>query len=355
MNSDIKVSRPEPIEPQKNAEIHSQATDINHTIEVLESGAPVVLKGIYRNGLVLLTELKSLLKSKLPNKTFEEQRAFRAEYQKLSNQILVEIVNHELNLKKAPSIGWLKKLYPETKNFYLSFPKIQGLNSSWQWFEKGIQLPVLRNKIHPYYGTYFPTRFDHLILFDNWLKRYQGPKKSAIDVGVGSGALSFQLIKHGFQKVFATDTNPNAIIGLAEFMGDTKLSRKIELDHGNLFGKWDKNTELIVFNPPWLPGSHELGRIDEAIYYNENLFPDFFAEASKRLNEDGKLLVIFSNLAEITNVAREHPIKKELAEGGRFDLEICLKRPVKTASDKTKRDQHWRTSEEVELWVLTGK
>ena len=355
MNSDIKVSRPEPIEPQKNAEIHSQATDINHTIEVLESGAPVVLKGIYRNGLVLLTELKSHLKSKLPNKTFEEQRAFRAEYQKLSNQILVEIVNHELNLKKAPSIGWLEKLYPETKNFYLSFPKIQGLNSSWQWFEKGIQLPVLRNKIHPYYGTYFPTRFDHLILFDNWLKRYEGPKKSAIDVGVGSGALSFQLIKHGFQKVFATDTNPNAILGLAEFMGDTKLSRKIELDHGNLFGKWDKNTELMVFNPPWLPGSHELGRIDEAIYYNENLFPDFFAEASKRLNEDGKLLVIFSNLAEITNVTREHPIKKELAEGGRFDLEICLKRPVKTASDKTKRDQHWRASEEVELWVLTGK
>ncbi|MGB0391208.1 MAG: methyltransferase, partial [Salibacteraceae bacterium] len=298
---------------------------------------------------------KSHLKTKLPNKTFEEQRTFRSEYQKLSNLVLVEITDHELNLKKSPAIGWLAKLYPESKNFYLSFPKVQGLNSAWQWFEKGIQLPVLRNKIHPYYGTYFPTRFDHLILFDNWLKRYQGPKKSAIDVGVGSGALSFQLVKHGFQKVFATDTNPNAIVGMAEFMGETKLSRKIELDFGNLFGKWEKKTELIVFNPPWLPGSHELGRIDEAIYYNENLFPDFFAEAVKRLTDDGKLVIIFSNLAEITNVTKEHPIKKELAEGGRFDLEICLTRPVKTASDKTKRDQHWRDKEEVELWILTEK
>ena len=84
-------------------------------------------------------------------------------------------------------------------------------------------------------------------MFDNWLKRYQGPKKSAFDVGVGSGVLSFLMIQHGFQKVFATDINPNAIVGLTEFMGETKLSRKIELDHGNLFGKWEKQTELIVY------------------------------------------------------------------------------------------------------------
>ena len=58
------------------------------------------------------------------------------------------------------------------------------------------------------------------------------------------------MIKYGFQKVFGTDSNPNAIVGLREFMGDTKLSRKIELDFGHLFGNWEKPTELIVFNPP---------------------------------------------------------------------------------------------------------
>ncbi|MFT5752383.1 MAG: hypothetical protein ACI86L_001896, partial [Dokdonia sp.] len=30
-------------------------------------------------------------------------------------------------------------------------------------------------------------------------------------------------------------------------------------------------------------------------------------------------------------------------------------RSVKAASDKTTRDQHWRSSEEVELWILTHK
>lgn len=220
---------------------------------------------------------------------------------------------------------------------------------------KGISVPGLRNKVHPYYGTYFPTRFEHIILFDNWFKKYAGYKKSAIDIGVGSGVLSMLMVKHGFQKVFGTDTNPNAIVGLNELMGETKLSRKIELDYGHLFGKWEKQTELIVFNPPWLPACQELDRIDEAIYYDENLFPEFFNEAKKRLLPNGKLVLLFSNLGQITNVTKIHPIEMEIAEGGRFQLEACIKKPVKAASKKTKRNQTWRLYEEVELWVLKHK
>ncbi len=355
MITDIKVNRPEPIVTEKEFVLFDQRTDVKHTIEDLENGNPVLISTFYSDGLSLLREVQSHLKHKLPNKTFLEQRKYREEYHKLSNLILIEVIDHKLAVKKAPSIGWLEKLYPEMDIFLLSFPQIQGLNSAWQWYKNGISIPVLRNKLHPYYGTYFPTRFDHLILFDQWLKRYTGPKKSAIEVGIGSGVLSFQMTKHGFQKVFATDTNPNAIVGLTEFMKDTKLSRKIELDFGHLFGRYKKQTELILFNPPWLPQSHNLDTIDEAIYYNEKLFPDFFAGAKELLLPEGKLLLIFSNLAQVTKTTTEHPIEKELAEGGRFKLEKCFKKTVKKASKETKRDQHWRETEEVELWVLTNK
>ena len=355
MITDLNINRPEPIVDEKQLELFNRATDVKRTIKELVAGKPVLITEFYSNGLLLLEELQIHLRRKFPNKSFKEQRKYRSEYRKLSNLVLIEIEDHKLAVKKAPSIGWLEKLYPETSNFLLPFPQVQGLNSAWQWYQNGISIPVLRNKIHPYYGTYFPTRFDHLILFDNWLKRYNGPKKSAIDIGIGSGVLSFQMIKHGFQKVFGTDTNPNAIVGLTDYMGDTKLSRKIELDFGHLFGKWEKQTELIVFNPPWLPASNDLDRNDEAIYYNENLFPDFFEGAKKRLLPEGKLVIIFSNLAQITNVTKDHPIEKELHEGGRFQLEKRLKKTVKAASEKTKRDQHWRSEEEVELWVLTNK
>jgi methyltransferase family protein len=355
MSTDIEVNKPAPIKAGKKIETFKRGSDVAHAIGVLEAGNRLLITEFFNNGLSLLKELKTHLDGKLPNKTFQEQRAYRSAYRTLSNFILIEIVDHKLAVKKAPSIGWLEKLYPETKDFFLSFPQVQGLNSSWQWYQNGVSIPVLRNKIHPYYGTYFPTRFEHLQLFDNWLKRYQGPKKTAIDVGFGSGVLSLQMIKHGFQKVFGTETNPNAVIGLTEFMGDTKLSRKIEVDFGPLFGKWEKPTELIVFNPPWLPELDKLEASDEAMYYNETLFPDFFEGAKQRLLPDGKLVLIFSNLAQITKVTKAHPIKKELAEGGRFELEKQLTKRVKGASDKTKRDQHWRADEEVELWVLKHK
>lgn len=353
MSTDIKISKPEPILLDKQLELYDRDTDVKSTIKALEAGKPVLLTEFYSNGLELLKELKLHLQKKFPNASFKEQRAYRAAYNKLSNLILVEIVAHKVTLKKAPSIGWLKDLYPEIGDFLLPFPQVQGLNSAWQWYKSGVSVPVLRNKIHPYYGVYFPTRFDHLELFDNWLKRYKGAKKTALDIGIGSGVLSFQMVTHGFQKVFGTDTNPNAIVGLTEFMGDTKLSRKIELDFASLFGRFEKQTELIVFNPPWLQKSHTLDKIDEAIYYDENLFPDFFEGAKQRLLPDGKLVVLFSNLAQITNVTKEHPIEKELAEGGRFQLNNYYKKRVKGASNKTKRDQHWRASEEVELWELT--
>ncbi|MEE9364721.1 MAG: methyltransferase [Cellulophaga sp.] len=355
MITDLEVNKPELIDSGKETVSFNIGTDVSDAIEVLEAGNPILITAFYNNGLSLLQELHAYLNRKIPNKSFKEQRVYRSEYRKLSNLILIEIVDHKLAVKKAPSIGWLKKLYPETTDFLLPFPQVQGLNSAWQWYENGISIPVLRNKLHPYYGTYFPTRFEHLVLFDNWLKRYKGSKKSAIDVGIGSGVLSLQMVKYGFQKVFGTDTNPNAIIGLIESMGDTKLSRKIELDFGHLFGKWQKQTELIVFNPPWLPELHNVDNNDEAIYYNEKLFPDFFAEAKKRLLADGKLVVIFSNLGQITNVAKEHPIERELEKGGRFQLEKCFTKSVKAASEKTNRDQHWRSSEVVELWILSNK
>ncbi len=353
MTPEIKVTRPEPLSLDKSTVGYDRATEINPTIRALEAGNQVLINAFYSDGLSLLKSLKEHLKRKLPNQSFREQREFREAYSKLSNLIVLEVVDHKLDVKKAPAIGWLKKLYPETPNFYLSFPQIQGLNSSWQWYENGILVPVLRNKIHPYYGTYFPTRFDHLLLFDNWLNRYEGPKKTAIDVGCGSGILSFQLIAHGFQKVYGTDTNPNAIIGLTEFMGTTKLSRKIALDFAPFFGKFTNPTELIIFNPPWLPQTQNSGGLDEAIYYDKNLFPAFFKGAKERLLPNGKLVLLFSNLAKITNVGTKHPIEDELSKGGRFQLERCFKKRVKNASKHTRRDQYWRSEEEVELWVLT--
>ena len=350
-NSALVANKPVPIPLGDGLDAfpYVRNTNIDSAINELLQGKNVLIDEFYSNGLVLLKELHTYLRRKHSNKSYQEQRVYRDEFQLLSNRILLKVHLHKLVVKKGPEIGWLAKLYPELDDYLLSFPQVQGLNSAWQWYKNGVVIPVLRNKIHPYYGVYFPTRFEHLILFDNWLKHYEGAKKTAIDIGIGSGILSFMLVKHGFQKVFGTDINPNAIIGLEESMGESKMARKIELDLGHLFGKWTKHTELIVFNPPWLPASSKLNRLDEAIYYTETLFQDFFKEAKERLGKDGRIVLLFSNLAQITGVTKGHPIEEELEHGNRYVLDKCFKKKVKLASSKTTRNQHWRAAEEVEL------
>ena len=352
---DIKVNKPAPIALGTEVELFKRGVNVKQTIIALEAGKTFLIKDFYNNGLTLLDEIQKYLDKKYSDESFKSQRDSDLEYRKLSSQLLIEVIDHKLPVDMSPSIGWFKLFYPDNKSFLLTFPQVQELEMSWQEHQEGVSIPVVRNKVHPYYGTHLPASFEHLVLFDNWLKRYDGSKKTAIDVGIGNGVLSFQLVKHGFQKAFGTDINPNAIFGLKDFMGDTKLSRKIELDLGHLFGKWDKQTELIVFNPPWLPIAKDLNRVDETVYYKENLLPDFFAGAKERLLPDGKIVLIFSNLAQLTGVEEEHPIEKELAEGGRFKLVKLLKKSVRASSDKTNIYRHLYVDEEVQLWILTHK
>lgn len=349
---EIEINRPEVIVDDIDVVLYKRTMDPKMAVNTIRNGKYVLIIDYYSSGLLILNELKNQLVKKYADQSFQSQREFRSAFKTLSNQLMLVVNNHQLKVKKAPEIGWFKILYPELGEFLLPFPQVQGLNSSWQWYEKGIAMPVLKQKIHPFFGTYFPTRFEHLKLFDHWLKQYEGNKKLAIDVGVGCGVLSFQLLKHGFEKVYGTDSNPNAIIGLKEELSKNGLDSKIALFHGDLFADIEEKTDLIVFNPPWIPASHNIEGIDQAIYYDTELFPRFFEQASKFLKTDGKIVLLFSNLAQITNANEIHPIEEELANGGRFQKELFLQKKVASASNKTRRNQSWRDAEKVELWVL---
>ena len=351
--NEIRPNKPEPITSNIDVVLYKRRIDPQDAIDALVDGYHVLIHDFYSSGLTVLHELKRYIQKIQDDQSFQGQRNFRSKFQELSNRIVLKINNHNLVVRKAPEIGWLKILYPELNEYLLSFPQVQGLNSSWQWYKKGIFIPVLKRKIHPWFGTYFPTRFEHLELFDKWLRKYNGELESAMDIGIGNGVLSFQMLKAGFEKIYGSDTNPNAIIGLTEDLKKNKLSSKINLLHGDLFANSEVKTELIVFNPPWVPTSHPSDGLDNAIYYNKDLFPRFFAEATKHLKPNGKVVILFSNLAQVTNVSKINPIEEELTSGGRFQKELLLQKDVRLASKKTKRNQNWRAAEMVELWVLS--
>lgn len=326
--------------------------DTEEIVSYLIQGEFVEVSQYFFNGLQLLEALNRELKKKFPKHDYKGRRQRRAAYREASHRLLLKIENHKLKPRKSPRIGWLKILYPEISDFYLSFPTIQGMNSSWQWYTKGLEIKALNLRIHPYYGVYFPTRFDHFFAFDQWLTNYNGKKNKAIDVGLGSGVLSFQLIQHGFKQVVGTDTNINAIIGALEEIERNNLSSKMSVIHGDLFANSPSKFDLVVFNPPWIPATHPLQEgIDKAIYYDENLFPRFFEQAGSFLEDDGTLVILFSNLGSVADKEFAHPIKSEIETEGRFKVDSFMQRKVKRGSSKTSRKTN-RSKEKVELWAL---
>ncbi|HAH58401.1 MAG TPA: methyltransferase type 11 [Bacteroidales bacterium] len=351
----IQPIRPQPYGVDMEVVPYRKRMGPAYALEAILEGLPVLIADFYASGLEVLHEINQYIQHHHSGSSFTAKRATRAAYQELSNRVFLKINNHKLQVRKSPDIGWLKVLYPELEQFLLTFPQVQGLNSSWQWYEKGIFIPVLNRKIHPWYGTYFPTRFEHLELFGNWLKQYKGTKNPAIDVGIGSGILSMQMLNHGIAPVFGTDINPNAILGMYEFVVNNNFQSKLELSCGDLFDNFPGKAALIVFNPPWLPGKDFPGALDAAIYYPEDLFQRFFEQAANHMHKQSRLVVLFSNLAEIADIDAVNPIIRELDSGNRFHKVQLITKQVRAASSKTKRKSYLRSKEKVELWELKLK
>ena len=351
----LKPDRPQSFAAEMDAMPYRKRMGPGYALDALLEGLPVLIADFYASGLEVLHEISKYINLQHNDSSFSGRRAARAAYQELSNRLFLKINNHKLLVRKAPDIGWLRILYPEMEQFLLPFPQVQGLNSAWQWYEKGIYIPVLHKKIHPWYGTYFPTRFEHLELFENWLKQYRGPKNPAIDVGIGSGVLSMQMLNHDIPRIYGTDISPNAIIGMNEVVARNDLESNIQLIHGDLFENCPRDAALIVFNPPWLPAKDLHGGLDAAIYYPEDLFPRFFEQAARHMQQQGRLIILFSNLAEISGMNTENPILRELETGNRFQKVQLITKQTRPASKKTSRAITHRSKEKVELWELKLK
>jgi methylase of polypeptide subunit release factors len=253
-----------------------------------------------------------------------------------------------MTLRDARPIGFLPDLYPELQSFVLPFIQLQELHGAYGRYREGVHLAVLGHRVHPFYGTYVPTRVSHLELFGTWLSGYQGPRKRAVDVGTGCGVLALMLAKAGFERVLATDCNPNALESLARDMGRMSSPPKIDLWHGDLLGEDSSRRDLIVFNPPWIQGEID-DLLDRSLHFEEGLFERFFDQAIERLNPAGRIVLLFSNMLELLQPDVPHPILAEL-ERGRLQLVQKLHRKVKPARDEKGRRR--RTREKVEVWEL---
>jgi SAM-dependent methyltransferase len=340
------LHRPEPILRTTARPVHRH-TPPRQVAEKLRDGEVLRVTDRYSTGAEILGQLRSILPSPPPSAPYAERKAAARTHREAAMRLQAPIENGRLALEGARPNGFLRQLYPKLPTFALPFIAVQELQAAWTRFEEGVHLAVLGHRVHPFYGTYAPTRVSHLELFATWLSTYEGPRDRGIDVGTGCGVLAFMLARAGFDQVLATDINPNAIESVARELQRLPSAPRMDLRCGDLLCNAGP-VDLIVFNPPWIRGDVD-EVLDGALYFQDGLFERFFDQAVERLRPDGRIAVVFSTVLALVQPDVPHPIRAEL-ERGRLRLVDTLRRRVAPSRDAAGKRR--KTREKVEVWEL---
>jgi ribosomal protein L11 methylase PrmA len=99
---------------------------------------------------------------------------------------------------------------------WIPFRELRGIKTLKNYESKGVEIKVLKQSIFPTGKIWLPTRQNYLELFDKYLTTtgITSQADTAIDVGCGSGVLSFILAKKmkKSSKIVGIDINENAVL-----------------------------------------------------------------------------------------------------------------------------------------------
>ncbi len=332
--------RPDPARASDATPVDARV-DPDRAAARLEAGDRLRVRDHYSTGAEILAALAERMPA--PPVDAPNRRVQMAERRAVARRLLAPVRGHQLALGGGRPIGFLAELYPDRADLDLPFVDLQELRGAWVRYERGVAVPVLGHSLHPFYGTYLPTRMAHLELFAQWLRGGADGVRHAVDVGTGSGVMALMLARAGVPRITATDTSSNAIESVRRELKRVAYPAPIEARVGDLLEPVRAAADLVVFNPPWVPGTPD-SPLDDALVYPPGLFARFFDQAHAGLAPGGRVVLVFSNILRLVRPDAPHPIEAELASG-RFTLADQLQRRVKAEKGR-------RTKERVEVWVL---
>ncbi|MEC8192843.1 MAG: methyltransferase [Myxococcota bacterium] len=343
----LTLLRPAPIEKASIRNVDA-SEEPRAVAQSLLAGNVRRLTTTYAAGVAVLDALNAAMKPPGKGSSYAARRAHSRRVRATALRLVAPVFEHRVLLEGAEPNGLLGDLYPDQHRFDLPFIEVQALHGANQRHIKGVPLAVLGHSVHPFYGTYAPARTTHLELFGTWLSQYAGRRAHAVDVGTGCGVLAFMLAKAGFERVTATDNNPNATESVRRELKRLPHASAVTPVCADLLEAAPGSPDLVVFNPPWTRGETD-DILDQALCFQDGLFERFFDQAAAAMAPDGRVIIVFSNIIRLVQPDVPHPIDAELA-GDRFRLVQRLQRKVKPTrgSDGSQR----RTREKVEVWEL---
>lgn len=265
-----------------------------------------------------------------PTEQFHRHRLAQLQRARTLAMLLIPFdADYTIPLRRAPGVkeACLEAWGPSNEPCVASLRELLGLIGAHEWRRKGVAIPALDERIHPWYGVFSPVRGEYVDLVA------QAPlppnAKLAFDIGAGTGVLSSVLARRGLPRVVATDMDERALGCARENVERLGLSRQVEIVKADLFP--EGQADVVVCNPPWLPGKPS-SAIEYAIYDPDSrMLRGFLGGLKDHLAPAGEGWLILSDLAEHLGLRSREQLLGWIAAAG---LAVAGRRDVRPTHAK---------------------
>jgi methylase of polypeptide subunit release factors len=259
--------------------------------------------------------------------------------------------DHGIPLRRAPDVreACTEAYGLACAPYVASLRELLGVIGAHEWRRKGVFIPALDERIHPWYGVFSPVRGEYVELVA------QAPLPAganlAFDIGAGTGVLSAVLAHRGMQGVLATDVDERALGCARANVERLGLAGQVEIVRADLYP--EGRADLVVCNPPWLPGKPS-SAIEYAVYDPDSrMLKGFLAGLKEHLRDGGEGWLILSDLAEHLGLRSRDQLLGWIAEAG---LDVAGRHDIRPthpkASDPDDPLAAARMAEVTSLWRL---
>ena len=348
--------------PPKRTMLADDTMSADTAYRLASEGVALIWTGDFQNARQLLHALARRTAKRRPKylelpypERFHQVRLARAQRARTLGMLCLPFEPHHLlKHRRAPDVkAACVAAHGDSKTSYvMPLTELLGLISAFEWRKNGIDISALGARIHPHYGVFAPTRSEYLELIAQApLPQGPGMLGHAFDIGTGTGVIAALLLKRGLTHVTATDSQARALDCAQENIERFGLSSGVKFVQADLFP--DGQADLIVCNPPWLPGRPASG-LEHAIYdQDQHMLNGFLEGLRAHLTPQGEGWLILSDLAEHLGLRTREDLLDKIETAGLRVMERLDIRPMHT---KTKDEEDpladARRAEVTSLWRL---
>ncbi|MDF3832883.1 class I SAM-dependent methyltransferase [Cupriavidus basilensis] len=353
--------------PPKRVVIADDTTSADTAYRLACEGTAMLWRGDFQNARQLLQALarradkpkkapkagKAPLVKPTPTEAFHLHRQAQSQRARTLAMLLLPFdADHLVPLRRAPDTreACLEAYGEADAPYVASMRELLGLIGAHEWRKKGVEIPALGDRIHPYYGVFSPVRGEYIDLVAK-AQLPAGAASLAFDIGTGTGVLAALLAQRGVKRVIATDQDPRALACASDNIRRLGMDDQVEVTEADLFPAG--RAPLVVCNPPWVPARPN-SPIERAVYDPDSqMLKGFLAGLAEHLEPKGEGWLLLSDLAEHLGLRTREALLGWIEEGG---LKVLGRLEVKPhhpkAADQTDALHAARSAEVTSLWRL---